>query len=60
LSTALGVSSFADLDSNSNGVLDDADSNVTVAGNDTILLFGSDQIDIVGQTGLQSTDFLFV
>ncbi|RDE50707.1 MAG: calcium-binding protein, partial [Candidatus Accumulibacter meliphilus] len=60
LNIALGVDSFAALDSNSNGVLDDADELVIVAGNDTILMFGTDQIDIVGQTALHSTDFLFV
>jgi len=59
LSLALAAS-FAALDSNSNGVLDDADANVVVAGGDTILMLGSDQVDIVGQTALLPSDFLFV
>ena len=59
LSLALAAD-FAALDSNGNSVLDDADANVIVAGSDTILLFGSDQIDIVGQTALHSSDFVFV
>ncbi len=60
LNTALGVSNFAGLDSNSNGVLDDADAAVSVAGNDTIITLGSNQIDIVGQTALHDSDFAFV
>ena len=60
LSTALGVSNFAGLDSNSNGVLDDADAAVSVAGDDTIIALGSNQIDIVGQTTLHDSDFAFV
>ena len=60
LSKALGVSNFAGLDSNSNGVLDDADAAVSIAGNDTIITLGSNQIDIVGQTALHDGDFAFV
>ena len=49
LSSALGVTSFDDLDTNTNGVLDGQDAHVSIAGADTIIHIGSDQIDVVGQ-----------
>ena len=59
LGAALGVANFAALDTSSNGVLDDADANVYIAGDDTIIQLGAQQIHLVGATGLAGSDFLF-
>ncbi len=64
---ASGSNGFAVLDSNSNGVLDDADAFVSVADGNTVLDLGAamggdaglNTVEVVGQTALVAGDFVF-
>ena len=60
LSIALGLTDFADIDLNADGILNTGDRGVRISGADTIIDFGTDQLRIIGQTDLQSSDFHFV
>ncbi|MBK8120284.1 MAG: hypothetical protein IPK39_14735 [Sulfuritalea sp.] len=60
LNSTLGLINFSALDTNNNGVLDGADAHVNVAGADTIINIGAQQIDVVGVGALAASDFLFV
>jgi subtilisin-like proprotein convertase family protein len=60
LDTVLGMLDFSDLDTNGDGILSDGDANVDITGADTWLAFGSEQIRVIGQSNLDSSDFLFV
>jgi len=58
---------FADLDTNRNGVLDNPDLNVSISGADTTIdlssrfgnALGTDTITVASVTGLDSNDVLF-
>jgi len=60
LAKTLGLADFAALDTSGNGVLDAQDAHVLIAGSDTIIQIGAQQIDVVGQAALHSSDFAFV
>lgn len=59
--------SFANLDSNSNGVLDDADAHVSISGSDTVIDLGKAEggvvglhtVTVEGVTGMDQSDFSF-
>jgi len=59
LSSALGVTGFSALDTNIDGTLDNGDAGVQIVGADMVLAFGSNQIQIVGQSHLHGNDFFF-
>ncbi len=55
---ALGlVAHFAALDTNVNGVLDDADADITVSGGHTIIAVGGGQITVENEISLEASDF---
>ncbi|MBL8394876.1 MAG: S8 family serine peptidase [Candidatus Accumulibacter sp.] len=60
LSSAPGLAGFADLDTNHDGIVQTGDDWVRMAGADLVLDIGGSQLQIVGQTQLLGTDFLFV
>ena len=59
--------SFADLDTNSDGVLDDADGHVSISGSDTVIDLGKAEggvvglhtVTVEGVTGMDQSDFSF-
>jgi len=61
------VNGFDALDSNANGVLDDGDDCVSVAGDNTLIDLGAavggtaavDTVTVVGQSALVAADFIF-
>jgi hypothetical protein len=53
------VAHFPALDTNDNGVLDDADADVTIAGGNTIIAAGGGQIIVENDTGLSEGDFFY-
>jgi len=59
LSIALGVTDFSGLDTNANGFLDNGDAGVQIVGADTLIDFSGNQLQIIGQSQLNSSDFFF-
>ena len=59
LSGVTGIAGFGDLDTNLDTFLDAGDTAVQMLGADMLLVFGGDQIRIVGQAQLHSLDFVF-
>jgi Ca2+-binding RTX toxin-like protein len=59
LSGVTGISGFGDLDTNLDTFLDAGDAAVQMLGADMLIVFGGDQIRIVGQVQLHSLDFVF-
>ena len=53
------VAHFPALDTNVNGVLDDADADIAIVGGDTIITVGGGQVIVENDTGLSEADFFY-
>jgi len=60
LSVALGYTDFSELDTNADGTLSTGDTTIQLVGMDLLIAFGTNQITIVGQSHLSTSDLLLV